>query len=173
MRLTRASIRPPFDAYILPSPSIFVHGSCLPVNKDRYGIRVDRLRPPACLRFPPTPLLRHGVGPLRLHLQSQTIFTLPFPLYPRHLRLCLRRRGSFPFQCAPKPTLAFPTCKDRHLHSVLQSARAAISLKSPTRQRNVMHGVQAVRHPSYFAEGRYVVGFDYSPHPECGLCNGF
>ncbi|MCX4285102.1 MAG: hypothetical protein OSJ47_10445 [Duncaniella dubosii] len=44
------------------------------MNKDRYGIRVDRLRPPACLRFPPTPLLRHGVGPLRLHLQSQTIF---------------------------------------------------------------------------------------------------
>lgn len=61
--------------------------------KNRFGIRVDRLRPPACLCFPPTPLLRHGVGPLRLHLQSQTIFTLSFPLYPRHLRLCLRCRG--------------------------------------------------------------------------------
>lgn len=42
--------------------------------KNRCGIRVDRLRPTACLRFPPTPLLRHGVGPLRLHLLSQTIF---------------------------------------------------------------------------------------------------
>ena len=42
--------------------------------KNRCGIRVDRLRPTACLCFPPTPLLRHGVGPLRLHLQSQTIF---------------------------------------------------------------------------------------------------
>ncbi|WP_276928726.1 hypothetical protein [Duncaniella dubosii] len=44
----------------------------------------------------------------------------------------------------PKPRLAIPTCKDRHLLSVLQSARAAISLKSPTRQMIVMHGVQAV-----------------------------
>ena len=34
--------------------------------KNRCGIRVDRLRPTACLCFPPTPL--------RLHLQSQTIF---------------------------------------------------------------------------------------------------
>ena len=42
--------------------------------KKRYGLRVDRLRPPDCLRFPPIPLLRHGVGPRRLHLQSQTIF---------------------------------------------------------------------------------------------------
>ena len=30
--------------------------------------------------------------------------------------------GPFPFQCAPKPPLAIPTRKDRHPHSVLQSA---------------------------------------------------
>ena len=33
-------------------------------TNDRCGFRVDRLRPPASLRSMPTPLLRHGVGPL-------------------------------------------------------------------------------------------------------------
>lgn len=56
------------------APSIAVHGSCLPVNSDRFGFRGDRLRPLACLHFPPTPLLRHGAGPFRLHLRSQTLF---------------------------------------------------------------------------------------------------
>ena len=31
-----------------PTPSIAVHGSCLPVNSDRCGCRGERLRPPAC-----------------------------------------------------------------------------------------------------------------------------
>ena len=42
--------------------------------KNRYGLRVDRLFLPACLRFLPTPLLRHGVGPLSLRLRQQTLF---------------------------------------------------------------------------------------------------
>lgn len=30
------------------TPSIAVHGSYLPVNSDRIGLRVERLRPPSC-----------------------------------------------------------------------------------------------------------------------------
>ena len=89
--------RPPYVLRLLPT-SLQVRASlveapllCASTN-DRCGFRVDRLFLPACLRFLPTPLLRHGAGPLRLLLHSQTIFTLPFPLYPRHLRLRLRRR---------------------------------------------------------------------------------
>lgn len=89
--------------------------------KNRFGIRVDRLRPPACLCFPPTPLLRHGVGPLRLHLQSQTIFTLPFPLYARHLRLRLRRRVRSHSSVPRNLRLLFRAVDDGLLRSLLQS----------------------------------------------------
>ena len=36
-----------------PTPSITVHGSCLPVNSDRFGSRVERLSPPSPLSLPP------------------------------------------------------------------------------------------------------------------------
>lgn len=78
-------------------------------TNDRCGFRVDRLCPAIPFRFfhdTSTPLrlpLRASATPPRhlrsvtargasLHLRLQTIFTLPFPLYPRHLRLCLRCR---------------------------------------------------------------------------------
>ena len=74
-------------------------------TNDRCGFRVDRLRPAIPFRFlhdTSTPLRCRSVPPRHLrsvtargaslHLRLQTIFTLPFPLYPRHLRLCLRRR---------------------------------------------------------------------------------
>ena len=101
------SIRPPFDAYILPCPSIVGRRFRIAplTTNDRCGFRVDRLRPAIPFRFlhdTSTPLRCRSVPtrPLRsvtargapLHLRLQTIFTLPFPLYPRHLRLCLRRR---------------------------------------------------------------------------------
>lgn len=86
-----------------PTPSIAVHGSCLPVNSDRYGLRVERLPPPSHYRFPrhrscvtvsgrfhfdysnklsltatlqlsPPPLLRRGVGPLPLRCQPVIAF---------------------------------------------------------------------------------------------------
>ena len=74
-------------------------------TNDRCGFRADRLRPAIPFRFlhdTSTPFRCRSV-PTRhlrsvtargapLHLRLQTIFTLPFPLYPRHLRLCLRRR---------------------------------------------------------------------------------
>ena len=36
-----------------PTPSIAVHGSCLPVNSDRFGSRVERLSPPSPFSLPP------------------------------------------------------------------------------------------------------------------------
>ena len=55
-------------------------------TNDRYGFRVERLPPPSPLSLSPTPLLRHGVGPLPLRLRQQTLFASPFPLPHRHLR---------------------------------------------------------------------------------------
>ena len=43
-------------------------------TNDRCGLRVERLPPPSPLSLPPTPLLRHGVGPLSLRLRQQTLF---------------------------------------------------------------------------------------------------
>ncbi len=43
-------------------------------TNDRYGLRVERLPPPSPLSLSPTPLLRHGVGPLSLRLRQQTLF---------------------------------------------------------------------------------------------------
>lgn len=60
-------------------------------TKKRFGLRVDRLRPapsPTLIRHPSC--VRGSDAPARLW--PQTIFTLPFPLYPRHLRLRLRCR---------------------------------------------------------------------------------
>lgn len=67
------SLRQPFASPTSPTPSIAVHGSCLPVNSDRYGLRVERLFPPARLCLPDTaPSSR--CRSLRLHLHSQTLF---------------------------------------------------------------------------------------------------
>lgn len=55
-------------------------------TNDRCGLRVERLPPPSPLSLSPTPLLRHGVGPLSLRLRQQTLFAFPFPLPHRHLR---------------------------------------------------------------------------------------
>ena len=55
-------------------------------TNDRCGFRVERLPPPSPLSLSPTPLLRHGVGPLPLRLRQQTLFASPFPLPHRHLR---------------------------------------------------------------------------------------
>ena len=43
-------------------------------TNDRCGLRVERLPSPSPLSLTPTPLLRHGVGPLSLRLRQQTLF---------------------------------------------------------------------------------------------------
>ena len=101
--------------------------------KNRYGLRVDRLFLPACLRFLPTPLLRHGVRPLRLLLHSQTIFTLPFPLYPRHLRLRLRRRVRSNYSVPRNLRLLFRPVRTGIRTPAYNRRTAAIRHHPPTR----------------------------------------
>lgn len=145
-RLIHSSIRSPFDTYVLPSPSIFVHGSFLPVNKDRFGIRGDRLLPSLPFRFFPdtsTPLrlplhkLRdtsalfrlvelHCIYGHKLSLTATLSLTPPPPSAPTVA-------ARFRFAVNPKPPLAFPTRKARHPHYALQSEQAAIRHHPPTR----------------------------------------
>lgn len=86
-----------------PTPSIVVHGSCLPVNSDRYGLRVERLFPPARLCLPDT-VTQERCRSLRLHLHSQTLFD-----------------GSASLRCQPETSACFsepsmPGCRTHFLH---------------------------------------------------------
>lgn len=67
------------------------HGSYLPTTQNRYGCRGDRLLLPACQRFIPTPLLRHGVGGVVCTYTHKLSLTARCtPLSTRHLRLLFR-----------------------------------------------------------------------------------
>ena len=127
------SIRPPIDAYILPCPSIVGRRFRIAplTTNDRCGFRVDRV---ICLsaHVPASPRQRlrlvRVIPSLRklpalhswLPRQSHYLWLLPFRFAPTPLL----RRGVDPlhFIANPKPPLAVPTRKDRHLHSGLQSA---------------------------------------------------
>ena len=61
--------------YIADSEHFLAEAPLLSASaKKRFGIRVERLPPPSPLSLSPTPLLRHGVGPLSLRLRQQTLF---------------------------------------------------------------------------------------------------
>lgn len=107
MTATLTSIRPPIDAYILTGPSIFGRGSALrrirlktapvfgSIDCALQFHSASSTTPPrrfGCHSVPPRHLRSVTARGATLHLRLQTIFTLPFPLYPRHLRLCLRCR---------------------------------------------------------------------------------
>ena len=91
--------------------------------KNRFGLRVDRLQPPLA------PVLRDFPRKLRVHcgfhsLRPQTIFTLPFPLYPRHLRLRLRRRVRSHYSVPRNLRLLFRAVDDVLPRSILHYAPA-------------------------------------------------
>lgn len=91
--------------------------------KNRYGLRVDRLQPPLA------PFLRDFPRKLRVHcgfhsMRPQTIFTLPFPLYPRHLRLRLRRRVRSHYSVPRNLRLLFRAVDDGLPRSFLHYAPA-------------------------------------------------
>ena len=100
-------------------------------TNDRSGFRVDRV---ICLSAHVPARPRHRLRLARvipslrklpalhswLPRQSHYLWLLPFRFAPTPL---LRRSvGPLHFIANPKPPLAFPTRKDRHLHSGLQSA---------------------------------------------------
>ena len=126
-----------------------------------------------------------------LHLRLQTIFTLPFPLYPRHLRLCLwcrvRSPSSVPrhrlWRFAPQRTirLLFRPVRTGICSPSSNRHTAAIRHHPPTHKRtdertdiSPWHSLvsRPVGQYGFDAEGRYVGGFGYRPHPERVLCNG-
>ncbi len=98
--------------------------------KNRCGLRVDRLRPPSALRFAPPPLLRRGLARSIATMVTNYLWQLHYS-FTRH-RSCVTVSGRFHFAANPQPPLAFPTCKDRHPHSGLRSAQAAIRNHPPT-----------------------------------------
>ncbi len=140
--------------------------------KNRFGLRVDRLQPILA------PVLRDFPRKLRVHygfhsLRPQTIFTLPFPLFPRHLRLRLRRRVRS--HCSVPRNLRLPFRLARTVICTPASNRhtAAIRHHPPT-HRGLMNTRSLARGTrSFFAEGGNVGGFDCFPHPERGLRYGF
>ena len=100
------SIRPPIDAYILTCPSIVGRGYVSPLRLTTAAVfwsidcalqfhSASSTTPPRrfdCRSVPPRHLRSVTARGASLHLRLQTIFTLPFPLYPRYPRLCLRCR---------------------------------------------------------------------------------
>ena len=116
-----------------------------------------------------------------LHLRLQTIFTLPFPLYPRHLRLCLRCRVRSHSSVPRNLRLLFRPVKTGICTPSSNRRTAAIRHHPPTHKRtdertevSPWHSLvsRPVGQYGFDAEGRYVGGFRYRPHPERGLCNG-
>ena len=90
-------------------------------TNDRCGLRVERLPPPSPLSLPPdtapaSRCLAASIAPTTANsLQRLLQRFIPTPFLRRGVR-----RVSISF--APKPPLAIPARKDRHLHSVLRSA---------------------------------------------------
>ena len=134
-----------------------------------------------CRSVPPRHLRSVTARGASLHLRLQTIFTLPFPLYPRHLRLCLRCRVRSHSSVPRNLRLLF-----RHIRTGIctpssNRRTAAIRHHPPTHKRtdertefSPWHSLvsRPVGQYGFDAEGRNVGGFRYRPHPERGFCNG-
>ena len=114
-QLTRTSLRTAIDAYILPSPSIFGRGSCLPTTKKHCGRRGDRLCSPAHYASAATPPASGGGS---LHFAYGYKLSLTTTLSTRHLRLPFRlvRTGiCTPFSNRREPPSASNLPPDRGL----------------------------------------------------------
>ena len=88
-----------------PRASLFTATLLSAVNKDRFGLRVERLRPASSLRDARHPPASGSAAPLRL--RSQTLFdgyTLAIPDTSGYAYGV----GSLPLRSQPEPALAFP-----------------------------------------------------------------
>ena len=103
-----------------------------------FGSRDCRLR--LHYRFLPTPLLRHGVGPLPLRLGQQTLLASPFPLPHRHLRFTSVSMLSN--SDAPRNLrLLFRLVNAGLLLSELRSARSPYTRHVPPTHRGTADGI--------------------------------
>lgn len=134
-----------------------------------------------CRSVPPRHLRSVTARGASLHLRLQTIFTLPFPLYPRHLRLCLRCRVRSHSSVPRNLRLLFRPVRTGIRTPSSNRRTADIRHHPPTHKRtderteiSPWHSLvsRPVGQYGFFAEGRYVGGFHYRPHPERGFCNG-
>ena len=134
-----------------------------------------------CRSVPPRHLRSVTARGASLHLRLQTIFTLPFPLYPRHLRLRLRCRVRFHSSVPRNLRLLFRPVRTGICTPSSNRHTAAIRHHPPTHKRtdertdiSPWHSLvsRPVGQYGFDAEGRYVGGFGYRPHPERVLCNG-
>ena len=155
------SFRQSLASHTSPTPSIFWSWfRFTPLRlKNRFGLRVDRLRPapsptlsrhPSCVRGPDAPA----------RLRPQTIFTLPFPLYPRHLRLRLRCRVRSHYSVPRNLRLLFRAVDAGLLRSLLHSHGChTVSNVPPTRRgRSRLH--PSLRHVPFHHKSATP---DYSP----------
>lgn len=135
-----------------------------------------------CRYVPPRHLRSVTARGATFHLRLQTIFTLPFPLYPRHLRLCLRCRVRSHSSVPRNLRLLFRPVRTGICTPSSNRRTAAIRHHPPTHKRTDERTVISPWHSlvsrpvgqyGFVAEGRYVGGFRYRPNPERGFCNGF
>lgn len=150
-------------------------------TNDRCGFRVDRL-----FTSPPFRFLHATSAVLRWHgatfrLRSQTIFTLPFPLYPRHLRLRLPCRVRSHSSVPRNLRLLFRPGRTGIFSPASNRRTAAIRHHPPTHKRTDERTEISPLHSLHFSpcravgichRGPNVGGFHYRPHPERGFFNG-
>ena len=125
-----------------------------------------------CRYVPPRHLRSVTARGASLHLRLQTIFTLPFPLYPRHLRLCLRCRVRSHSSVPRNLRLLFRPVRTGICSPSSNRHTAAIRHHPPTHKRTDERTVISPWHSlisrpvgqyGFIAEGRYVGGFRYRP----------
>ena len=93
--------------YIADSEHFLAEAPLLSASaKKRFGIRVERLPPPSPLSLSPTPLLRHGVGPLSLRLRQQTLFD-GYTLAWLATSGCAYGGDPLPFRCQPETSACY------------------------------------------------------------------
>lgn len=149
-----------------------------------FGSRDYDLR--LALRFSPTPLLRHGVGRVGLHLRSYTLFD-GYTLANTDTSGCAYGVASLPFRCQPDASACYsepsmPVCfvsSSNRTDAILTAKfhppaeEEAAYIPSPRhvpfvnrlrRRYNALSGQRG-----FIAAGRWQCR-DYRPHPEHGDC---
>lgn len=125
-----------------------------------------------CRYVPPRHLRSVTARGASLHLRLQTIFTLPFPLYPRHLRLRLRCRVRFHSSVPRNLRLLFRPVRTGICSPSSNRRTAAIRHHPPTHKRtdertDISPWHSLVSRPigqyELFAKGSNVGGFRYRP----------
>ncbi len=165
LRLTTAAVFGSIDC------ALQIHSASSTTPPRRFG----------CRSVPPRHLRSVTARGASLHLRLQTIFTLPFPLYPRHRRRSRRCRVRFHSSVPRNLRLLFRPVRTGICSPSSNRHTAAIRHHPPTHRglmnaRRLTPGSRFISRPfgqyGFVAEGRNVGGFRYRPHPERGFCNG-